>query len=319
MPVLPLLIGFVLDCFLGDPHSLPHPVRLIGKLISRLEDIFRSKVGDEKKAGVLLCVSVLIISAGVPALLLFLCYKVHVVLGIIAESILCYYLIAARCLRDESMKVYKGFANDDTESARLALSMIVGRDTNVLDRDGMIRATVETVAENTSDGVIAPLFFMAIGGAPLGILYKAANTMDSMIGYKNDRYLNFGRAAAKLDDILNFIPSRLTAILMIISAFFTGLDGDGAFKIWKRDRFNHESPNSAQPESAAAGALGILLGGDAYYGGKLCEKPYIGDATRYIENEDIVRANRLMYVTSGIMLILACAVRMVVTSMFGGF
>lgn len=319
MPVLPLLIGFVLDCFLGDPHSLPHPVRLIGKLISRLEDIFRSKVGDEKKAGVLLCVSVLIISVGVPALLLFLCYKVHVVLGIIAESILCYYLIAARCLRDESMKVYKGFANDDTESARLALSMIVGRDTNVLDRDGMIRATVETVAENTSDGVIAPLFFMAIGGAPLGILYKAANTMDSMIGYKNDRYLNFGRAAAKLDDILNFIPSRLTAILMIISAFFTGLDGDGAFKIWKRDRFNHESPNSAQPESAAAGALGILLGGDAYYGGKLCEKPYIGDATRYIENEDIVRANRLMYVTSGIMLILACAVRMVVTSMFGGF
>ena len=217
------------------------------------------------------------------------------------------------------MKVYKAIEKEDTESARLSLSMIVGRDTNVLDRDGMIRATVETVAENTSDGVTAPLFYMAIGGASLGFFYKAANTMDSMIGYKNEKYLNFGRTAAKLDDILNFIPSRFTALLMIISAFMLGLDGDGAFRIWKRDRLNHSSPNSAQTEAAAAGALGIVLGGDAYYGGKLCEKPYIGDASRYIENDDIVKVNRLMYVSGGIMLIVACIARMIISSLFGGF
>ncbi|MBQ5331914.1 MAG: cobalamin biosynthesis protein CobD [Oscillospiraceae bacterium] len=319
MPVLPILIGFTLDIFIGDPHSLPHPVRLIGWLISKLENFFRNKIGDEKKAGTLLCVSVLIISTLIPALILFICYRINLVLGIIIESILCYYLIAARSLRDESMKVYKAIEKEDTESARLSLSMIVGRDTNVLDRDGMIRATVETVAENTSDGVTAPLFYMAIGGASLGFFYKAANTMDSMIGYKNEKYLNFGRTAAKLDDILNFIPSRFTALLMIISAFMLGLDGDGAFRIWKRDRLNHSSPNSAQTEAAAAGALGIVLGGDAYYGGKLCEKPYIGDASRYIENDDIVKVNRLMYVSGGIMLIVACIVRMIISSLFGGF
>lgn len=319
MPVLPILIGFTLDIFIGDPHSLPHPVRLIGWLISKLENFFRNKIDDEKKAGTLLCVSVLIISTLIPALILFICYRINLVLGIIIESILCYYLIAARSLRDESMKVYKAIEKEDTESARLSLSMIVGRDTNVLDRDGMIRATVETVAENTSDGVTAPLFYMAIGGASLGFFYKAANTMDSMIGYKNEKYLNFGRTAAKLDDILNFIPSRFTALLMIISAFMLGLDGDGAFRIWKRDRLNHSSPNSAQTEAAASGALGIVLGGDAYYGGKLCEKPYIGDASRYIENDDIVKVNRLMYVSGGIMLIVACIVRMIISSLFGGF
>lgn len=319
MPVFPLVIGFLLDCILGDPYSLPHPIRLIGKLISKLESFFRARINDEKKAGTLLCISVLIISAVIPALLILLCYRIHIVLGIAVESILCYYLIAAKCLKDESMKVYKAIEEDDTEKARSAVSMIVGRDTNVLDRNGIIRAAVETVAENTSDGVTAPLFYMAFGGAALGFFYKAANTMDSMIGYKNEKYINFGRTAAKLDDVLNYIPSRFTALLMIISAFFLGLDGDRAFRIWKRDRRNHSSPNSAQTESAAAGALGVRLAGNAYYFGKLCEKPYIGDAVREIENEDIVRVNRMMYVSSIIMLIIACVVRMMVYAVIGGF
>ena len=318
MPVIPLVIGFLLDSILGDPYYLPHPVRLIGTLISKLETFFRNKISDEKKAGTLLCVSVLIISAGIPALLLLICYKIHIVLGIVVESILCYYLIAAKCLRDESMKVYKAIEEGDTEKARCAVSMIVGRDTDVLDRNGIIRAAVETVAENTSDGVTAPMFYMAFGGAVLGFFYKAANTMDSMIGYKNEKYLHFGRTAAKLDDVLNFLPSRFTALLMIISAFFLGLDGDGAFRIWQRDRRNHSSPNSAQTESAAAGALGVRLAGNAYYFGKLCEKPYIGDAVREIENEDIVRVNRMMYVSSILMLIIACVVRMVVSAVIGG-
>lgn len=318
MPVLPLVIGFLLDCILGDPYSLPHPVRLMGTFISKLEVFFRSKISDEKRAGVFLCISVLIISVGIPALLLLLCYNIHIVLGIAVESILCYYLIAAKCLRDESMKVYRAIEEDDTEKARCAVSMIVGRDTNVLDRNGIIRAAVETVAENTSDGVTTPLFYMAFGGAALGFFYKAANTMDSMIGYKNEKYINFGRTAAKLDDVLNFVPSRFTALLMIISAFFLGLDGDGAFRIWQRDRCNHLSPNSAQTEAAAAGALGIRLAGNAYYFGKLCEKPYIGDAVREIENEDIVRVNRMMYVSGFLMLIIACVVRMIVSSLIGG-
>lgn len=318
MLVIPIVVGFLLDLILGDPQSLPHPVRLMGALISKLEAFFRNKISDEKKAGTFLCVSVIIISFGIPALLLFICYKAHIVLGIAVESIMCYYLIAARCLRDESMKVYKAIEDDDTEKARCAVSMIVGRDTNVLDRNGIIRAAVETVAENTSDGVTAPLFYMAFGGAALGAFYKAANTMDSMIGYKNDKYLNFGRTAAKLDDVLNFIPSRFTALLMIISAFFLGLDGDRAFRIWQRDRRNHSSPNSAQTESAAAGALGVRLAGNAYYFGKLCEKPYIGDPVREIENEDIVRVNRMMYVSSILMLVIACVVRMIVSSIIGG-
>lgn len=318
MPVLPLVIGFLLDCILGDPYTMPHPVRLIGTLISKLEAFFRNKISDEKKAGLFLCISVLLISTAVPALILIICYKIHIILGIAVESIFCYYLIAAKCLRDESMKVYEAIQNDDTESARCAVSMIVGRDTNVLDRNGIIRAAVETVAENTSDGVTAPLFYMAFGGAVLGFFYKAANTMDSMIGYKNDKYLNFGRAAAKLDDVLNYIPSRFTALLMIMSAFFLGLDGDNAFRIWQRDRRNHASPNSAQTESAAAGALGVQLAGNAYYFGKLCEKPYIGDPVREIENGDIRRVNRMMYVSSALMLVCACVVRMVISYLFGG-
>ena len=216
------------------------------------------------------------------------------------------------------MKVYHAFEKQDTEGARYAVSMIVGRDTKPLSPQGIMKAAVETVAENTSDGVIAPLFFMAIGGAPLAflggtlpmLLYKAVNTMDSMVGYKNEKYYYFGFAAAKLDDLANFIPARLSAFMMIAAAFLTGLDGKNAWKIFWRDRFNHKSPNSAQTEAVCAGALRVQLAGNAYYFGKLYEKPTIGDDLRPVENRDIRRANRLMMGTAWLSLILALTVRL---------
>ena len=310
--VLPLFAGFVLDCILGDPYSLPHPIRLIGKLISAMEKLARRLFGKHLFAGgAVMAATVLLVSAGIPSALVILLYRTNVWLGAAAESILCYYMLAARCLRDESMKVHRAFLESDTEKARRAVSMIVGRDTAVLDRNGIIRAAVETVAENTSDGVTAPMFYMALGGAPLGFFYKAANTMDSMIGYTNEKYLLLGRFAAKLDDVLNFIPSRLTALLMIVSAGMLRFDMKNAWKIWRRDRRNHASPNSAQTEAVCAGALDVRLAGDAYYFGELHKKPFIGDDIRQIENEDIRRANRLMYCTSALMLIICTAVRAV--------
>ena len=308
--VLPLIIGFAVDLLLGDPHSFPHPIRLIGKLISALEKLFRQLFKkNERTAGTLAAVSVLVISTAVPTALVMLCYYINIWLGIAVEGILCYYLIAPKCLYNESMAVYKKIAADDVEGARSTVSMIVGRDTNVLDETGIIKAAVETVAENTSDGVTVPLLFIMLGGAPLGFFYKAANTMDSMIGYKNEKYIDFGHFAAKLDDVLNFIPSRLTALFMILSAYIMRLDGKNAYKIWRRDRFNHASPNSAQTESVCAGALDVQLAGNAYYFGKLCEKKTIGDDIRPIENDDIRRANRLMYCTTAITLALAIGIR----------
>lgn len=313
---LPLFFGFLIDCILGDPYSLPHPIRLIGSLIAGLEKLLRTRIKNERTAGTVLVITVLILSAGIPLALLIICYKINLILGIAAESIMCYYLVAARCLRNESMKVHDAFAENDTEKARQAVSMIVGRDTKCLDRDGIIRAAVETVAENTSDGVTAPMLYMALGGAVGGFFYKAANTMDSILGYTNAKYINFGRTAAKLDDVLNYIPSRLTALLMILSAYILRFDGKNAFRIWKRDRRKHASPNSAQTEAVCAGALDVRLAGDAYYFGELHKKPFIGDDIRPIENEDIRRANRLMYMTSILMLILSLAARIIITQLF---
>ena len=303
--VLPMLFGFVLDLILGDPYSLPHPIRLIGTMISRLEIFFRKKIhNNEKLSGTVLVFVVLIISTAVPLVILLLCYRVNICFGAVTEGVLFYYLIAPKCLKNESMKVYKAIESNDIESARHAVSMIVGRDTNTLDEIGIIKAAVETVAENTSDGVTVPMIYMMLGGVPLGLFYKAANTMDSMIGYKNDKYQNFGRFAAKLDDVLNFIPSRLTAVIMILSAYILKLDGKNAFKIWKRDRHNHASPNSAQTEAVCAGALDVMLAGDAYYFGKLYKKKTIGENIRPIKNDDIRKANSLMYCTAVIMLVI---------------
>ena len=310
--ILPLLLGFLLDMQLGDPYSMPHPIRLIGTLITKLEVLFRRFVKNERLSGTMLAVTVLILSAIVPELLLLGCYSLNVWFGAVVEGIFFYYLIAAKCLKTESMKVYRAVRRDNIEKARKAVSMIVGRDTDSLDKTGIIKAAVETVAENTSDGVTAPMFYMTLGGAAFGFFYKAANTLDSMIGYKNDKYINFGRFAAKLDDILNYIPSRITAVLMILSAYILKLDGKNAMKIWKRDRRNHASPNSAQTEAACAGALDVMLAGDAYYFGKLCKKKTIGDDIRPIENNDIRLANNLMYCTSVLMLLLCVMLRAVI-------
>lgn len=310
--VLPLIAGALLDCLLGDPYSLPHPIRLIGRLISALEKWVRKRFENHLAAGgAVLAVLVLLASTAVPLGLLLLCYRVNAWLGAAVESVLYYYMLAARCLRDESMKVYRAFLENDTEKARRAVSMIVGRDTKPLDKNGIIRAAVETVAENTSDGVTAPMLYMGLGGAVLGFFYKAANTMDSMIGYTSEKYIQIGRFAARLDDVLNYVPSRLTALLMILSAGIMQMDMKNAWKIWRRDRRNHASPNSAQTEAVCAGALDVRLAGDAYYFGELHRKPFIGDDIREIENEDIRRANRLMYCTSALMLIICTAMRAV--------
>ena len=236
----------------------------------------------------------------VPGGILYLAYHISFYLGLAVESFMCYQILATKSLKVESDRVYQEIQTGDIARARKAVSMIVGRDTQNLTIEGVTKAAVETVAENTSDGVIAPLFYMVIGGALLGFGYKAVNTMDSMVGYKNDRYLYFGRTAAKLDDIVNYIPARISALLMVISCFFCGKEFDGkrAWYIFKRDRYNHASPNSAQTEAVCAGALGIRLAGNASYFGKIVQKPYIGDAERAVETEDIKRANRLLYATA---------------------
>ena len=310
-----MLVGFVIDIFVGDPYNFPHPIRAIGTLIAKLEKFVRSRFKNLRKGGFFLALTVLIVSTLIPFAVLFVCYKINIFLGLAAESVMCWQLVAARCLQKESMKVCHAVEEKDIEKARQAVSMIVGRDTDVLDETGIVKAAVETVAENTSDGVTAPIMYIALGGAPLGFFYKAANTMDSMIGYTNEKYIDIGRFAAKLDDVLNFIPSRLTALVMIISAYLLGADGKNAARIWKRDRRKHASPNSAQTESVCAGALDIRLAGDAYYFGELHKKEFIGDDIRTPESEDIRRANRLMYCSSVIVLIVGAALRAVI---FGG-
>ncbi|MCI7351220.1 MAG: adenosylcobinamide-phosphate synthase CbiB [Ruminococcus sp.] len=312
---LPMVVGFIIDIIFGDPYSLPHPVREIGTLISKLEKFVRSRFNNLRKGGVFLAIAVLVISTLAPLLILIICYRINVILGIAIESVMCWQLVAARCLQKESMKVCRALEENDTEKARKAVSMIVGRDTDVLDEKGIIKAAVETVAENTSDGVTAPIMYISAGGAALGFLYKAVNTMDSMIGYKNEKYADIGRFAARLDDLLNYIPSRLTALAMILSAYLLRFDVKNAFYIWKRDRRKHASPNSAQTESVCAGALDIRLAGDAYYFGELHKKEFIGDDIRPPESEDIRRANRLMYCTSVIVLIISAAARAFI---FGG-
>ena len=310
--VLALACGFLLDSILGDPPGLPHPIRLIGKFIETCEGalrrIFPATPGAERIAGVMLVVLVAGISTGCTVLLLWACNQVSPWLMFAVETILCYQMVAAKSLKVESMKVHDALQNQGIEQARTAVSMIVGRDTASLDEAGITRATVETIAENTSDGVVAPLLFMAIGGAPAGVLYKAVNTMDSMVGYNNDRYRYFGTAAARLDDVLNWIPARIAGVLMCLAAPLVHLDGAGAWRIFKRDRRNHASPNSAHTEAACAGALGVQLAGPAIYFGKNVDKPTIGDDDRPIETTDIVRANALLDATACLALVLSCII-----------
>lgn len=318
--IFAFIAGFVLDLLIGDPHFIPHPVRLIGSLISFLDKRLNCDAGcniSEKKLnlikykrGMLLVFTVIFATFAISVIIIVAAYSIYLYAGLIAEAVMTWQILATKCLRVESMRVYDALRTDGVDAGRRAVSMIVGRDTSVLDAAGVTRAAVETIAENTSDGVIAPMLYTAIGGPVLGFVYKAVNTMDSMLGYKNDKYMYFGRFAARLDDVVNFIPARISAYLMIAAAFIGGrqFDGKNAYRIFKRDRFNHASPNSAQTESVCAGALRVQLAGDAVYFGKLVKKKYIGDGLREIEYEDIKRANRLMYITAFLCELLSVAV-----------
>lgn len=308
--ILIICAGCILDLIFGDPHWLWHPVRGIGKIIEwterglrRLFGIRPEKevdIGKKKTAGILLVLVVLTTTLAVTFGLLTLAGMLHPAFRIVLECIICYQMLAMKSLKVESMRVCHALKNGDVEAARSAVSMIVGRDTGHLTAEGITKAAVETVAENTSDGVIAPLLYLFVFGVYGGVAYKAVNTMDSMVGYRNDRYLYLGRFAARLDDVCNFVPARVAALCMIMAAFLLGMDGRRAAFVFKRDRYRHASPNSAQTEAVCAGALGVELAGDAWYLGVLHKKPVIGDAVREVEAEDIVRANRLLYVTSGI-------------------
>lgn len=308
-----LVIGFCMDLILGDPRRIPHPVVLIGKLIDYLEKVLRKVFPKtergERAAGGVLWLLVVLIATGVPLLVLCLCHWVSPWLRLAVESVMCWQILATKSLQKESMKVHAALCSGDLERSRYEVSMIVGRDTDRLTEADITRATVETIAENTSDGVIAPLLFLAIGGAPLGFFYKAVNTMDSMLGYIEPPYKHIGFFPAKLDDVVNFIPSRISAVLMLIVGFFLRLDVRGGWKVFKRDRLKHSSPNAAQTESVFAGLLGLQLAGDAWYHGVLHKKEYIGDPVREIAYSDIPRSCRILYATAVLALLLCVVVK----------
>jgi len=322
LTLLSVLIGFLIDCLIGDPHWLPHPVMLIGKGISLCEKAARRVFPSTDRGlffgGLTTAILIPLLSAGVPFGILFGLWKLSPWAYFAMSSVMCWQCFAARCLKTEACKVVRVLERDGLEAARRQIGMLVGRDTDALTEEQVLRATVETVAENTSDGVIAPLLFMIPFGAVGGFFYKAINTMDSMIGYKNDRYLYFGRAAAKLDDAANFVPARVSALAMIAVAPILGLDGKNAFRVWKRDRRKHASPNSAQTESVAAGALHVELNGPASYFGRLVDKPTVGDPDRPIECADVGRACALLYGASVLLLALSEAAAFAL-AFLGGF
>lgn len=314
--LIAMILGFIIDCFLGDPHGLPHPVVLIGKWISLLQRIFRrlfpSTPRWERAAGGIIWLLTVAVSFLVPFWILRLCERISLWLALGVQSIMCWQIIAPRSLRDESMKVYRALKTGTLADARQAVSMIVGRDTGALTAEGVAKAAVETVAENASDGVIAPLLFIAIGGAPLGFAYKAVNTMDSMLGYMEPPYTHLGFIPAKMDDLFNFLPARLSALLMLLGGGILGMDVKNGWRIFRRDRYRHASPNSAQTESVCAGLLGLQLAGDASYHGVLHKKEFIGDPLRPIQAEDIPASCRLMYAATVLMLLLCAGIAMAI-------
>ena len=309
-----VFLGFVADCIFGDPVYRFHPVRIMGKFISLWEKLnknYRQNKAASFASGAFLSLILVALCFVLPFLLLCYLYRLHIAAGLVAEAAFCYQIFAAKALKDESMKVYKELEKGDILGARTYLSYIVGRDTKNLNIEQISKATVETIAENLSDGVISPMLYMLVGGAPLGFAYKAISTLDSMIGYNNEKYAFFGKFAARLDDIANFLPSRISAMLMILASLVCRLDAKQALKIFVRDRYNHKSPNSAQTESVCAGALGLSLAGDSYYKGVLVQKPVIGDALRPAEKEDIKQANKLMYATAWMALLLGMGIRVI--------
>ena len=310
------VLAYLLDLVFGDPYWMWHPICAIGNLVSYLRK-WAKKAGKGEKGrelffgGVLVAIT-LVVSTMTAVLVLLVANAIHPAVGFVVEVIIAYQRFAAKSLKTESMKVYDALAKNDIEGGRTAVSMIVGRDTASLTEEGIIKAAVETVAENSSDGVVAPLFYLILFGVPGMVCYKAINTMDSMVGYKNETYLYLGRAAAKLDDMANYIPARLSGLYLITASFLLGYDGKNAWKMFVRDRYNHASPNSAQTESAMAGALGVGLAGDAYYFGTLYKKKTIGDAKQPIQFGHIKDANRMLYGMSFLAVVSMAAVRVLV-------
>lgn len=308
-----LTIGFILDLLIGDPNNPFHPVRGIGLLASKLETIFRKLLKNSLKiAGLIVWIITIILTFAITYGIIFVCMKINKYLGVIVQGIIIYFCISAKGLVVEGYKVIKYLNEGNIEKSRKQLSYIVGRDTESLDSKGITRAVIETIAENMSDGVIAPILFAGIFGAAGSMAYKAVNTMDSMFGYKNDRYIEFGYFPAKLDDLFNYIPARVTGILIIISSFFLKRDYKNSLKIYKRDRYNHTSPNSAHPEAAMAGALDIQLGGANYYFGKIVEKPVIGDKIKEIEINDVKKTAEILYLSAVMGFILMVIIKVII-------
>ena len=310
------LCGFALDLLLGDPAWLPHPVVAMGRCITALETFLRPRLPKTPRGelwgGAVLAAALPLGTLALTGAVCHLAARLHPALGFAVQTLWAWQALALRGLATESRRVYGELAQGDLPAARTAVGRIVGRDTAELTEAGVVKAAVETVAENYADGVAAPLVYLLLGGAPLALAYKAVNTMDSMVGYRNETYLYFGRAAARLDDAANYLPARLGALLWVAAAALTGHDAAGALRVWRRDRRNHASPNSAQTESACAGALGVQLAGPAYYFGQRYEKPTIGDDTRPVEPADILRANRMLYAAGGLALVLCALLRFVI-------
>ncbi|MGL5257719.1 MAG: adenosylcobinamide-phosphate synthase CbiB [Proteocatella sp.] len=300
-----LVLAYMIDGILGDPYNFPHPVKYIGKLIRLIEGIIRKTCHTSKTkklGGLFLFIITTFTSAAIVYLLVELSFKFNFYVGFVVQSIVMYTCLAKKCLYDEGIKVYECIKSGDIEKSRIQISYLVGRDTTNLSFDEIIRATVETVAENTVDGIIAPMFYGIIGGAPLMMFYKAVNTLDSMVGYKNEKYGDIGFFSAKIDDIFNFIPARISIIGFMFAALVKGQNQSDCVKIAIRDRKNHKSPNCAYPEGAVAGALGVQLGGTNVYFGEVVEKPTIGDKLRPLQAEDIVLSGQLMKYCSFFML-----------------
>lgn len=317
--MIQLSIGFILDLIIGDPNNPFHPVRGIGYIAKKFEDLFRSILRNYlKSAGLIVWILTVLITFGIVFEILDIANRINIYSGIILEGILIYFCISSKGLVVEGYKVIKFLLENDIDGARKQLSFIVGRDTASLNKDEIIRAVVETIAENMADGVIAPLFYAGIFGAPLAFAYKAVNTLDSMFGYKNDKYIQFGYFPAKLDDVFNYIPARITGLLIVLASAILGYNYKNSFKVYKRDRFNHTSPNSAHPEAAIAGALGIQLGGANYYFGKLVEKPTIGNKLKEIEIKDVHKTAKVLYLSSFIGFIFALVLRTLIASMVVG-
>ena len=305
-----LIAGYLLDLLLGDPEWLYHPVRLIGKYISFAEKRLRERGGNLRISALILTISTTLATMAAATLILWLLRLAGDVPLFIGMALMDWMGIAVTCMAKEARGVGRALKLG-VGPARKQVARIVGRDTEGLNEEEIIKATVETVAENTTDGVISPILYALIGGPVLLWGYKAVNTLDSMVGYMDEKYRDIGWSSAKLDDVLNYLPARLTALLMALAARLTGLDAKNALRIVHRDHANHKSPNSAWSEAAAAGALHIQLGGTHLYFGKPVEKPTIGDDDRPAEEEDIGKVNRLLYVTSGLMMLIAAVTGLV--------